>query len=411
MTTEISIFTEQGFATTFKIAEAMVKSGILPRGIDNPYKAFAIIQKGREMGVEPMRALTGIYLIEGKTVVSPELKLECFRARGGKVQWVESTGTVAHVKLTSADGTSHDETVTMQEMTSAGLAGKDNWRKYPKSMLRARCIAFALRAMGEGDGSYTPDELGAETTEAGEYIPPPVRESASRIAGVHTLKGDVTGRSDDAGQRHTMTVEAPQDAGKETTARSASATTDSATAPASNGTWKPGRAGTAAAVAPTGGPITPDQIKAIHTLLSRVGNITDEAYRKQVAVYRQADGTPCADADGKGTSKLLSREQASHLISRLEAKCDRQEQRAGAGVDLDAAVPSRPATPPLADLLQTRFTQDDEEGDWLHSLFGVRHAKELDATEQDTALQLLLVLGTDAYDNTVEKARALGRIR
>ena len=58
-----------------------------------------------------------------------------------------------------------------------------------------------------------------------------------------------------------------------------------------------------------------------------------------------------------------------------------------------------------------RFTQDDEEGDWLHSLFGVRHAKELDATEQDTALQLLLVLGTDAYDNTVEKARALGRIR
>ena len=91
-------FTEQGFATTFKIAEAMVKSGILPRGIDNPYKAFAIIQKGREMGVEPMRALTGIYLIEGKTVVSPELKLECFRARGGKVQWVESTGAVAHVK-------------------------------------------------------------------------------------------------------------------------------------------------------------------------------------------------------------------------------------------------------------------------------------------------------------------------
>lgn len=401
MTTEISIFTEQGFATTFKIAEAMVKSGILPRGIDNPYKAFAIIQKGREMGVEPMRALTGIYLIEGKTVVSPELKLECFIQRGGRVKWVESTATVAHGLFTSKSGLLHDEHVSIQDMQAAGLTGKDNWRKYPKSMLRARCIAFALRAMGEGDGSFTPDELGAETDERGEapeYTPPRnVAETPERIAGTH-------GEAPLDRPLGTAPSASTQQAN---TAWVASASPTAVPAP-SNGAWKPGRAGTAAAVPPSGGPITPDQTKAIHTLLSRVGNITDEAYRKQVMVYRQADGTPCA-IDGKGTSKLLSKEQASHLISRLEAKCDRQEQRAGAGVDLDAAVPTK--VPPLGDLLQTRFAQDDEEGDWLHSLFAVRHVKELDTTEQETALQLLLMLGTNGYDTAVEKARALGRCR
>ena len=47
----------------------------------------------------------------------------------------------------------------------------------------------------------------------------------------------------------------------------------------SNGAWKPGRRHRCCCSAPGGGPITPDQIKAIHTLLSRVGNITDEAYR------------------------------------------------------------------------------------------------------------------------------------
>lgn len=398
--TEISIFTEQGFATTLKIAEVMVKSGVLPRGIDNPFKAFAIIQKGREMGVDPMRALTGIYLIEGKTVVSPELKLECFKQRGGRVSWVESTDKVAHCLLKAADGTEHHETVTIQEMASAGLTSKDNWRKYPKSMLRARCVAFALRAMGEGDGSYTPDELGADTDAEGAvtYSAPShgVSESPERIAGNDSQAPVTSSRPVPANRAATVGPE----------------TLDADVLDPPGGAPPPSKPRTAADVKSTGGPITPDQVKMIHTLKGKVGGLTDEAYRKGVAVYRQADGNRCVGDDGFGSSKLLSKDQASHLINRFEDKIRSQAARAGTGVDITATVKPKDNPPALMDMLET-VGDHDSQANWLHAHFGHEYVKELDKTEAETALQLLLAMseGADVYDAAETKARIDGRIR
>ncbi len=349
-TADISIFTKDGFDVTLKIADAMVKSGILPKGIDTPYKAFAIIQKGREMGVEPMRALTGIYLIEGKTVVSPELKLECFRERGGRVSWVRSDNTVAELALTAANGDKHVETVTMDDMKAAGLSGKDNWRKYPKSMLRARCIAFALRAMGEGDGSYTPDELGAVTDEKGnaepEYIPP-------------------------------------------------------AFAANTNSTARPARANT---VKHDGALASKDQIAKLHVLKGKVGGLTDDMYRKQLAAFKREDGTPCEH------SNELSGAQISNLLDRYEKKIQQQAARAEEVPDIGAIVPPVVGSS-LIKLAVKHFVTDQELVEWLHGLFGVESLKDLDVDQSSTALALLMAMGTAAYDATEERARALGRIR
>ena len=65
----------------------------------------------------------------------------------------------------------------MEDAKRAGLGGKDNWRKYPKAMLRARCISGALRA-------WAPDAIGAGVYVEGEIEasePAPVASVASIV--------------------------------------------------------------------------------------------------------------------------------------------------------------------------------------------------------------------------------------
>ncbi len=404
-----NIFTPEGFTTTQKIAETLVKSGILPRGIDTPAKAFAVIVKGWEIGVGPMRALTGIHLIEGKPSVSPELKLERFRERGGKIKWLRSDGLVAECTLTAPNGDTHTECVTLEEMKTAGVAGKDNWRKYPKSMLRARCVAFGLRALGEGDGSYTPDELGTVTAEDGTpgndvaYIPPKEAAPAEGKASAPIVATTATGATHST--THVMTS-------------------------GQMATSKPARADM---IPHDGNLATGEQVKMLHTLKSKLqmsdcdGTCAQEVqqyskrakgtvpktvyciYHTQLAAFKDEDGKPCR------SSKDLSKTQISNLIDRYEARVRNQASRADQGMDLAAVVPLGPAKPTMGALLDLHFPvgQEDDLSAWVHATWGKDHVQDLDKEESACALQLLLAMseGDEAYDKAETKARAMGLVR
>jgi hypothetical protein len=69
----------------------------------------------------------------------------------------------------------------MDDAGLAGLAGKDNWKKYPKNMLFARAISngqkwFVPDAFN-GATVYTPDELGASEDADGNVTGLPVLEA------------------------------------------------------------------------------------------------------------------------------------------------------------------------------------------------------------------------------------------
>ncbi len=399
-TTDLTIFTDDGFNTTLKIAETLLKSGVLPRGIDNPFKAFAIIQKGREIGVGPMRALTGINLIEGKPTVSPELKLEQFRQRGGHVKWVKSDNTIAHLHLKAANGDEHEEIVTLEDMKLAGVASKDNWRKYPKSMLRARATGFGLRALGEGDGSYTPDELGANTDEAGEYIPPPASKPKAEEYAPPSPKAP-------KGVSPEPTVESPSQAGP--TSHGAAAT----------------KAPRADSIKHDGTFASAEQVKLLHILRGKVGGLvscTDKkpcetgkwcAYHLQLRVFKDCDGDPVL------TSKDLSDAQIMNLIGRYRAKIDQQGARAAEPIDIGAmpqgfsrSESSKLSAIEVADLRTKLMDQDFDEMQWCPELFGVDRLDQLDKAAGATALQLLLarMKGPDDYDYALEAAREKGLV-
>ena len=144
---------------------------MLPKHIQSPEAAFALMVAGRELGLLAMQSIRSFHLIEGKIAMPAELILarvkrspECLYFR-----LVESTATRAEY-VTQRKGEPHPTAMafTIEEAHAAGLTGKDNWRKYGPAMLRARCVSALCRAVYPESvlGIYDPDELEREHAPA-----------------------------------------------------------------------------------------------------------------------------------------------------------------------------------------------------------------------------------------------------
>ena len=151
MTTElVNIKTGELDADTWSImrqqAEVLVKSGFLPVAINTPEKALAIMQKGRELGIPPMEAMSSINVIQGKPSVSPQLMLALAR-RTGELEDIhmDVSDKVANVTVKRKGQSSYTTTFGIKEATDLGLIGKDNYKKQPGVMFQWRALAQNLR--------------------------------------------------------------------------------------------------------------------------------------------------------------------------------------------------------------------------------------------------------------------------
>lgn len=138
-------------------------------------QAVYVVLKGYELGMAPLQSIDSIDVIQGKPTLKPQAMLALINQSGllQNIQ-VDATDAGATCIMARKGRTPHTETFTMQDATALGLAGKDNWKKQPKTMLKWRVIAAAARVVFPDviQGCYTPDELGADVTEnaAGEQI-------------------------------------------------------------------------------------------------------------------------------------------------------------------------------------------------------------------------------------------------
>ena len=161
--------------TMLSMSESLVQSGMLPAHIKTAQAAVAIIQKGRELDIPPMYALSNIVVIGGKPTANAELMLALiYRDHGDKaITFVESTNdhcTIAYRRRGWARPQTYS--FTIQDAEAAGLLKNQTWRSYPAAMLRARAISAAAR-MAFPDtigGMYTPEELGAIVDAEGDVI-------------------------------------------------------------------------------------------------------------------------------------------------------------------------------------------------------------------------------------------------
>ena len=158
-----------------KYAEMLAQSGLLPTAYrKQPANVLYAVEYGQMLGLQPMAAITGIHIIEGKPSASAGLISALVRRAGHKLR-VTGDAKSATCTIVRADDPEYQFTVsfTIADAAIAGLTGKDVWKKYAASMLKARAISQCARDACEEalfGLHYTPEELGAPVDGDGNVL-------------------------------------------------------------------------------------------------------------------------------------------------------------------------------------------------------------------------------------------------
>jgi hypothetical protein len=175
--------TPRNFDEAKAIAAYLSKSSLLPAALKGKEADVLLtFMTGQELGLSPMQSLRGIHIIEGKPSLSADLMVAVVRRSGACEYFHEVEGDDTHaIYETQRRGGDKPQraSFSLDDAKRAGLLHKDNWKRYPGAMLRARAKS-ALAGMVYEDllfGCYTPDELDREIVDLveaapGRYEPP-----------------------------------------------------------------------------------------------------------------------------------------------------------------------------------------------------------------------------------------------
>jgi len=155
-----SALPSMSFGEMVAMGDQLVKTGFLPQHLRNGAQVAAVILTGRELGMEPMRAIRSLQLVKGKVTENADSQLARFKADGGRAQFKQLDDAIAVLYLRHPNGDEHTETFTIQDAKNAGIAS-EMYKKYPRAMLRSRAITAGLKSVGwDGAvGNYDPEEL------------------------------------------------------------------------------------------------------------------------------------------------------------------------------------------------------------------------------------------------------------
>lgn len=157
----------------------LIDSKHLPSHVKTVQTAFTIVQMGKELGFAPMQAMHQIVPIQGKLSLSAKAIGAVLRKGGVKFRTLEdgvyvygekvsiekldgekATGMRTTIEFTR-DGMIELCSFSWRDAELAGLTTKDNWKRMPKEMLYARCLAKGANRIGQDLllGLYMTDEL------------------------------------------------------------------------------------------------------------------------------------------------------------------------------------------------------------------------------------------------------------
>jgi len=164
-------------------------------GFKNEAEAMAIMLLCQAEDMHPAIAMRDYHVIQGRPALKSDAMLARFQTSGGKVNWTSYTDEVVTGVFSHPQGGDVSITWNMEMAHRLGFTKKENWRNYPRAMMRARCISEGIRTVFPAcvAGVYTPEEVQDFAPPKGAKVvdvmpePEPVPDYA-----VHLFKPDGT---------------------------------------------------------------------------------------------------------------------------------------------------------------------------------------------------------------------------
>jgi hypothetical protein len=162
--------------------QTLIDSKKLPTHIKSVEEAFTIAQMGKELGFATMQAFHYIIPIQGKLSLSAKATgallrkggVKFFTLEDGVYVFPDGTTDVVSPKADGIKPVDQRTTIifvrdnmeekcnfTWKDADKQGLTTKDNWKRMPKEMLYARCLAKGANRIGADLllGLYTAEEM------------------------------------------------------------------------------------------------------------------------------------------------------------------------------------------------------------------------------------------------------------
>lgn len=161
------------------LAAKYATSALMPADLRGKASDILVtILAGLELGMAPMAALRNIHVVKGKPILSADGMVGLVKASGlcESFACIEESDTLATYSTKRKGEKAQEFTFTLSDAQRAGIANGDNWKKYPRAMLKARAKAALAR-------DVYPDVLAgvyetSEVEEIEERLPEPTVEDA-----------------------------------------------------------------------------------------------------------------------------------------------------------------------------------------------------------------------------------------
>lgn len=182
------------FSEIERMADSMARAQLFGKQTSQQILSLMLIAQAN--GQHPAAAARDYDVIQGRPSKKAEAMLRDFLLAGGKVDWHAYTDAKCDATFSHPQGGSVRVDWDMARMRNAGISNDAMYKKYPRNMLRARCISEGVRTVCPvaTGGLYAPEETRSMPVDMGaaEVVQVPdellAEARAAADAGLASLK-------------------------------------------------------------------------------------------------------------------------------------------------------------------------------------------------------------------------------